>query len=156
MKTRTIIAIGGALLVFIIVRNILTGKGAPIATESTRTAKIVETQVIGLGDFSDQVSVVGRVSPVREAVISTQGTGFIGSVFVDVGNQVAAGSVLASIADTYGLTGYSLEEAEIGVTSAGLTRDNTLVSLEQSLESTRISLERAQKEYDTTKLSDTE
>jgi len=41
----------------------------------------------------------------------------------------------------------------MGVISAGLTRDNTLVSLEQSLESARISLERAQKDYDSTRLS---
>lgn len=39
------------------------------------------------------------------------------------------------------------------MTSAGLTRDNTIVSLEQSLESARISLERAQKDYDSTRLS---
>jgi multidrug efflux pump subunit AcrA (membrane-fusion protein) len=153
MKTRTIISIGGALLLLIILRNISGGGDTPVVTESTRTPKIIETQVIGLGDFSEQVSVIGRVSPVREAVVSTQGTGFIGAVFVDVGSQVVAGSVLASIADTYGLTGYSLEEAEIGVTSAQLTRDNTLVSLQQSLESARISLERAQKDYDATQLS---
>lgn len=134
-------------------RNILTGKEAPITTESIRTPKVVETQLIGLGDFSEQISVIGRVAPVREAIVSTQGTGFIGSASADIGDRVVAGQVLATIADTYGLSGYSIEEAEIGVISAGLTRDNTLVSLEQSLESARISLERAQKDYDSTRLS---
>lgn len=153
MKSRTIITIWGVILSLIIVRNILTGKEAPITTESIRTPKVVETQLIGLGDFSEQISVIGRVAPVREAIVSTQGTGFIGSASADIGDRVVAGQVLATIADTYGLSGYSIEEAEIGVISAGLTRDNTLVSLEQSLESARISLERAQKDYDSTRLS---
>lgn len=153
MKSRTIITIGGAILALIIVRNILTGKEAPTPTESVRTPKVVETQLIGLGDFSEQVSVIGRVAPIRETTISTQATGFIGSVSVEAGDRVVAGQVLATIADTYGLSGYAVEEAEIGVTSAGLTRDNTIVSLEQSLESARISLERAQKDYDSTRLS---
>lgn len=153
MKTRTIVTIGGVILSLVIVRNILTGKETAITTESVRTPKVVETQLIWLGDFSEQVSVIGRVAPIREAVISTQGTWFIGSASADIGDRVVAGQVLATIADTYGLSGYAIEEAEMGVISAGLTRDNTLVSLEQSLESARISLERAQKDYDSTRLS---
>lgn len=154
MKSRTIITIGGVILALIIVRNILTGKEAPAPVESSRTPKVVETQVIGLGDFSEQISVIGRVAPVRQTTISTQATGFIGSVPVEAGDRVVAGQLLATIADSYGLSGYALEEAEIGVASAGLTRDNTIVSLEQSLESARINLERAQKDYDSTRLSE--
>lgn len=153
MKSRTIVTVGAIILALIIVRNILTGKETPAPTESVRTPKVVETQLIGLGDFSEQVSVIGRVAPIRETTISTQATGFIGSVPVEAGDRVVAGQILATIADSYGLSGYALEEAEIGVTSAGLTRDNTIISLEQSLESARINLERAQKDYDSTKLS---
>ena len=152
MKTRTILYIGGVLLAIVILRSIFGGEDAPVVAESVKAPKIVETQIIWLGDFSEEVSVIGRVVPLREAIISTQWTGFIGSVSVDVGSRVGAGSVLASIADTYGLTGYSLEEAALGVTNAELARDNTQVTLEQSLEAARISLERAQKEYNATKL----
>lgn len=84
MKTRTIISIVSAVLLVVVVRNILSGKEAPASTESVRTPKVVETQLIGLGDFSEQVSVIGRVAPIREAIISTQGTGFIGSAPADI------------------------------------------------------------------------
>jgi len=65
-----------------------------------------------------------------------------------------AGQVLASIADTYGLSGNAIDEAALGVTSASLTRDNSLASLNQALENARVALERAQKDYEASKLSD--
>jgi len=46
MKTRTIVTIGGVILSLVIVRNILTGKETAITTESVRTPKVVETQLI--------------------------------------------------------------------------------------------------------------
>lgn len=61
---------------------------------------------------------------------------------------------MASIADTYGLSGNAIEEANIGVESASITRDNTIASLEQALESARVAYERAGKDYDASKLSD--
>lgn len=61
---------------------------------------------------------------------------------------------MASIADTYGLSGNAIEEANIGLESANITRDNTIASLEQALESARVAYERAGKDYDASKLSD--
>jgi hypothetical protein len=71
-----------------------------------------------------------------------------------MGDSVLAGQMLASIADTYGLSGNAIDEAQLGFTSAGLSRDNTLVSLDQSLENARVAYEKAKKDYDASKLSD--
>lgn len=71
-----------------------------------------------------------------------------------MGDSVLAGQILASIADTYGLSGNAIDEAQLGFTSAGLSRDNTLVSLNQSLENARVAYEKAKKDYDASKLSD--
>ena len=60
---------------------------------------------------------------------------------------------MARIADTYGLSGNAIEEASIGITSANLTTDNTLVSLGQSLENARVAYEKAQKDYESSRLS---
>jgi multidrug efflux pump subunit AcrA (membrane-fusion protein) len=113
MKTRTILSIAGTLLVIIIARNILSGRESPVVAETERVPKIVQTQIVGRGEFSEQVHVTGRIAPIKETVVSTQGTGFIGSINVDLGDRVVAGQTLARIADTYGLTGNSLEEANI-------------------------------------------
>lgn len=124
----------------------------PPVAETPRVPKIVETIRIGLADFSDQVSVIGRVGPLREATVSTLGTGFIGAVMVETWDRVSSWQVLASIADTYGLTGYSLDAAEIAVTSAGLTRESTLATLDQSLYSARLAYEKAQKDFTAARL----
>lgn len=154
MKKRTIITIAGSILVLIILRNIFWGEKAIVIEETARNPKVVQTQMVGFWDFSEQVHVTGRITPVRETIISTQGTGFIGSVWADLGDRVFAGQILATITDTYGLTGNSIEEAALGVTSANLSRDNSIVSLEQSLESSRIAFEKAKKDYEASRLSD--
>lgn len=146
-----------AALLSVVTLFILTGCGAdeaPIVVAPTRTPKIIQTQVVGKSIFDEQFHVTGRASPYREVTVSTQGTGFIGSIAVDIGDRVSAGQSLASIADTYGLSGNTIEEANIGIESANLSRDNTLVSLQQSLESARINYERAQKDYNDLKISD--
>jgi len=157
MKKRTIITVIGALLLILLLKNILsTPKTTDVATVATRTAKIVQTQIVGRGIFSEQVHVTGRVAADRETMISTQGTGFIGALPVDIGDRVVAGQTLASIADTYGLSGNAISAAALGVTGAELTRDNTLVSLGQAVASTKIAFEKAQKDYDATLLNATE
>lgn len=153
MKTKIILSLAGAILLVIILRNIY-GWGEVVAIdEPEKTPKIVQTQMVGRGDFSEQVYVTGRIAPLREIVVSTQWTGFIGSVMADIGDKVRAWEILARIADTYGLSGNAIEEARIGITSANLTTDNTLVSLEQSLENARVAYEKAQKDYESSRLS---
>jgi multidrug resistance efflux pump len=66
---------------------------------------------------------------------------------------VVAGQTLASIADTYGLSGNAISAAALGVSGAELTRDNALVSLGQAVASTKISFEKAQKDYDSAHLN---
>ncbi|MEI6712049.1 MAG: hypothetical protein WCK88_08060 [bacterium] len=60
---------------------------------------------------------------------------------------------MATIADTYGLSGDAISTAALGVSGAELTRDNTLVSLGQAVASTKIALDKAQKDYDAAQLN---
>ncbi len=120
---------------------------------STRVPKTIQTEMVGKSAFAEQVHAIGRIAPIREAVVSTQGTGFIGSISVELGDMVGAGQTLATIADTYGLSGNAIEEANIGLESANITRENTIASLEQALESARVAYERAGKDYEASKLS---
>jgi len=154
MKYRIVLGIAAGLLLLIIVKSFTGGKEEVAITSPTRTPKIIQTEIVGKSIFTEQVHVTGRVAPTREAVVSTQGTWFIGSINAEIGDTVGAGETLASIADTYGLSGNAIEEANIGVESASITRDNTIASLEQALESARVAYERAGKDYDASKLSD--
>lgn len=154
MKYRIVLGIAAGLLLLIIVKSFTGGKEEVAITSPTRTPKIIQTEIVGKSIFTEQVHVTGRVAPTREAVVSTQGTWFIGSINAEIGDTVGAGETLASIADTYGLSGNAIEEANIGVESASITRENTISSLEQALESARVAYERAGKDYDASKLSD--
>ncbi len=153
MKYRIVLTVVVGLLILVIFKSFTGGKEAVVETPSTRTPKIIKTEIVGKSAFTEQVHVTGRVAPIREAIISTQWTGFIGTVGVEIGDIVWAGETLASIADTYGLTGNAIEEANIGLESANITRENTIASLEQALESARVAYERAGKDYEASKLS---
>lgn len=72
---------------------------------------------------------------------------------MEIGDTVSSGQTLAIIADTYGLSGNAISAAALGVTGAQLTRDNTLVSLNQAVASTKIAFDKAQKDYDATQLN---
>lgn len=73
MKKRTIIIIIGTLIVTLVLKNVLSSNTTPVVTPApTRTPKIVQTQVVGKGVFSEQVHVTGRVAADRETTISTQ------------------------------------------------------------------------------------
>lgn len=73
MKKRTIITIIGIIIIALVLKNVLSSNTPTVATSTpTRTAKIVQTQVVGKGVFSEQVHVTGRVAADRETTISTQ------------------------------------------------------------------------------------
>ncbi len=156
MKYRILILIASSVLVVIVGKNLLGGKEIAPVESPSRAAKIVQTQIVGKSSFTEEVHVTGRVAPIRETVISTQGTGFIGSIPVKIGDRVLSGQVLASISDTYGLSGNAIEEAAIGITSAQLSSENSLVSLNQAVENARVAYERARKDYEASKLSEGE
>lgn len=154
MKYRIVLTVVVGLLILVIFKSFTGGKEVAEIAPPARTPKIIQTEIVGKSTFTEQVHVTGRVAPTREAVVSTQWTGFIGSIGAEIGDTVGAGEILASIADTYGLSGNAIEEANIGVESASITRENTIASLEQALESARVAYERAGKDYDASKLSD--
>ena len=65
-----------------------------------------------------------------------------------------SGQVLATLADTYGLSGNAVDEASLGVQGAQLSQENSLASLDQALENARIAYVKAQTDYDALKLPD--
>lgn len=153
MKLKLLIT-AGLVLIVIVLKNIFwSSEQAVVDNTPARTPKFIQTEIVGKSEFSEEVHVTGRVAPIKETIVSTQWTGFIGSSSVKVGDTVSAWQVLARIADTYGLSGNAIDEAALGITSAGLTRDNSLASLDQALESARVAYEKAQKDYDASKIS---
>lgn len=123
----------------------------PAAVVSTtpppKEGKIVETSTVGESIFSEQIHITGKVAAQKEVSISTQTTGFIGSLAVKSGDKVTAGETLAHIQDTYGTTNNSIREASLGIQTAQLSQENSTTSLDQAVENTRIAYEKAQKDY---------
>lgn len=148
MKKKLIIT---ALLVFVllVIKNMFSGS-APAATVTTpeKDGKIVETAVVGESLFSEQVHITGKIAAQKEVSLSTQATGFMGVISVNSGDAVLAGETLARIQDTYGTANNGVREASIGVETARLSQENSIASLDQSVEAARIAYEKAQKDFD--------
>jgi multidrug efflux pump subunit AcrA (membrane-fusion protein) len=72
MKSRTLIIIGGSLLLLIILRSFFGGNKEVETEIPLRTAKIVQTEIVGKSTFTEQIHVTGRVAPIRETIVSTQ------------------------------------------------------------------------------------
>lgn len=147
MKKKLIIT---AILVFIllILKNMFGGdpENTPITAEE-KEGKIVETAVVWESLFSEQVHITGKIAPQKEVSLSTQTTGFMWVISVNSGDAVLAGEVLAHIQDTYGSANNGVREASIGIETARLSQENSIASLDQSVESTRIAYEKAEKDY---------
>ncbi len=103
--------------------------------------------VVGESLFSEQIHITGKIAPQKEVSLSTQTTGFMGTVSVNSGDAVLAGEVLAQIQDTYGVANNGVREASIGIETALLSQENSIASLDQSVESARIAYEKAEKDY---------
>ncbi len=148
MKKKLIIT---AFLVFIllVIKNMMSSsaKVDPITTPE-KEGKIVETTVVGESLFSEQIHITGKVAAQKEVSLSTQTTGFMGMISVNSGDSVLAGETIARIQDTYGTANNGVREASIGVKTAQLSQENSIASLDQSVESTRIAYEKAKKDYD--------
>jgi len=90
-----------------------------------------------------------------QANITAQSSGRIGGIYVRAGDRVIAGQILAEIDDTYGTTNNARDEAAIALETSKLSLASTTLSLDQSVASTKIAYEKAQKDYEAAKLSTT-
>lgn len=153
MNSRTLMILGGIVLVAIIVTNIFTGNKNTALEENP--AYEVETVMAGAltKEIMLQKSALMRAG--TQANITAQASGRIGGIYVRAGERVIAGQILAEIDDTYGTTNNARDEAAIALETAKLSLASTTLSLNQSVASAKIAYEKAQKDYEAAKLSGT-
>lgn len=153
MNSRTLMILGGIVLVAIIVTNIFTGNKDAALEENP--AYEVETVMAGALTKEIMLQKSALMKAGTQANITAQASGRIGGIYVRAGERVIAGQILAEIDDTYGTTNNARDEAAIALETAKLSLASTTLSLNQSVASAKIAYEKAQKDYEAAKLSGT-
>ncbi len=153
MNSRTLLILGGIVLVAIIVTNIFTGNKNAALEENP--AYEVETVMAGALTKEIMLQKSALMKAGTQANITAQASGRIGGIYVRAGERVIAGQILAEIDDTYGTTNNARDEAAIALETAKLSLASTTLSLNQSVASAKIAYEKAQKDYEAAKLSGT-
>lgn len=74
---------------------------------------------------------------------------------MQAGDRVVAGEIIAVVEDTHGFVNNALAEAEIALENARLTQSQTLLTLDQSLESARIAYEKARRDQTNATIANT-
>lgn len=149
-QLRILVIILIILWIFFVIKNVKKG---PVVNEKNKKEYLIETVL------SENLSkeVQGKKSAIIRAGtqtnVTSQAQGRIAGIYVRAGEKVYAGQAIASIEDTYGSTNNALEEARIALETSTLSLESTTLSLDQSLASTKISYEKALKDYEATKLS---
>jgi multidrug efflux pump subunit AcrA (membrane-fusion protein) len=145
--------LGGIVLVAIIVTNIFTGDKDIIADEKPP----YEVETVMAGSLSKEITLQksALMKAGTQANITAQANGRVGGIYVRAGERVVAGQILAEIDDTYGTTNNARDEASIALETSKLSLASTTLSLDQSVRSTKIAYDKAQKDYQSAKLSTT-
>jgi multidrug efflux pump subunit AcrA (membrane-fusion protein) len=102
MNSRTLLILGGIVLVAIIVTNIFTGNKNAALEENP--AYEVETVMAGALTKEIMLQKSALMKAGTQANITAQASGRIGGIYVRAGERVIAGQILAEIDDTYGTT----------------------------------------------------
>lgn len=153
MNSRTLIILGGIVLVAIIATNMLTGDNTSTAEE--KPAYEVETVMAGALTKEITLQKSALMKAGTQANITAQASGRVGGIYVRAGERVVAGQILAEIDDTYGTTNNARDEASIALETSKLSLASTTLSLDQSVASTKIAYDKALKDYEAAKLSTT-
>ena len=153
MNSRTLLILGGLVLVAIIVTNIFTGDKDILAEE--KPAYEVETVMAGALTKEITLQKSALMKAGTQANITAQASGRVGGIYVRAGERVVAGQILAEIDDTYGTTNNARDEAAIALETSRLSLASTTLSLDQSIASTKIAYDKAVKDYEAAKLSGT-
>ncbi|EKD29394.1 MAG: hypothetical protein ACD_78C00425G0005, partial [uncultured bacterium (gcode 4)] len=142
-----------------------------VVTPETKTEtpkKPVTTEVVKSDYFTERVKLIGKITPLKETIVSAQVSGVIKTLDATVGKNVKKGDILATLdfstttvnanlnntetaysntLVTYGLTKESiekdLENARIALESARTSKENTYVSTEKQLQLAQIQLDNA-------------
>ena len=126
------------LLIFCLM---ITGCGAKEETVQEETIKKVYTQTVGASKYSDGFTVSGNVTPTEVVKLSFKLPGVISNVFVDEGDKVTQGQVVA----TMDQSDYSLK-----VKAAQSEYDAAKLQIETEIPA---KLSQAQAAYDLTKVT---
>jgi multidrug efflux pump subunit AcrA (membrane-fusion protein) len=153
MNSRTLLILGGIVLAAIIVTNIFKGDKDVLIEE--KPAYEVETVMAGALTKEITLQKSALMKAGTQANITAQASGRMGGIYVRAGERVIAGQILAEIDDTYGTTNNARDEAAIALETSKLSLASTTLSLDQSVASTKIAYEKAQKDYEAAKLSTT-
>ena len=153
MKSRTLIILASIVLWAIIITQIFKGKQEKAPEE--KPAYEVETMMASALTKEITLQKSALMKAGTQANITAQSSGRIGGIYVRAGDRVIAGQILAEIDDTYGTTNNARDEAAIALETSKLSLASTTLSLDQSVASTKIAYEKAQKDYEAAKLSTT-
>ncbi|HBB27570.1 TPA: hypothetical protein DCZ36_03695, partial [Candidatus Gracilibacteria bacterium] len=154
-----------------LITTLLLSSCGQVVTPETKTEtpkKPVTTEVVKSDYFTERVKLIGKITPLKETIVSAQVSGVIKTLDATVGKNVKKGDILATLdfstttvnanlnntetaysntLVTYGLTKESiekdLENARIALESARTSKENTYVSTEKQLQLAQIQLDNA-------------
>jgi HlyD family secretion protein len=109
MKKRTILIVVILAVVFV---GIVLGSFW-IRQQRAASEKELITYQVGFGDFDAVIDETGSVYADQSATLSWQNTGVVGEVYVELGEEVKAGQVLAEIAEDSLPQSYYLAQQEL-------------------------------------------
>jgi HlyD family secretion protein len=101
----------------------------------------IETYKVQYGKLQEDVSLTGTVKPSEEANMSFQKTGMVKKIFVDVGEKVKEGDVLASL--TYTDDEAKVAEAQANLKAAQASLLDLQTSRPETLEIKRVSVDKS-------------
>ena len=138
-----LILIAGGAAAYILTRNNVT--------EAAQQGQGVQTSVARRGNIIISATAAGTVIPAKEIVLGFPTSGTLAELLVSVGNEVAAGDVLARLDDSDARQ--ALANAEIQLSQAAMKTDasstNTGISFDDiNIQQAQINLDQAQKALD--------
>jgi len=98
-----------------------------VRAEQARVAEVaaLRTEIVQLGDITALVSATGSILPAQQSSLFFTLPGTVAGVFVESGDAVHTGQLLARVDDT--ALRLAVQQAQDAVTVAGITRDQLLV-----------------------------
>lgn len=115
-KTRKWWIIGGALILVVVLAGVLVAaKSGGTKIESSKLAKVEK------GDLAKSVVATGKIEPITKVEIKSKASGIVKKLYVDAGDKVKAGQVLAELDREEIEANVRASEAQLQSSEANLT-----------------------------------
>jgi multidrug efflux pump subunit AcrA (membrane-fusion protein) len=121
---------------------------APVVSGEKQVMNI-DTIIVGKTSFSTDTKRTGRISASSALTLTAQGAGEISKLSVKEGQNVRAGTTIATLKDTINNYDLRLSQAENTLAVQEASINTTKINLEQGIENARIAYERAKQSYET-------